>query len=451
TDAISGWLDRRPQLATELGFHAYDGRLAPVTVSSIASDLRWLRELEARVAAVPSSSLAPERALDRQRLAGWIATERFVLEEIQPQVHDPGWVLRMAESGVRTLLECDLPTCDRVRAIAGRLRRVPEVVRSARVLLRETSRPAVLAAIAGATETLDFLRRTVPTLTRDCREPALQADLAEADTMAVRAIEEFRVALREDLLPRAAAPRPLGSEKLARLLDAAEMEKGSPDSLLARIEREIVERRAHLGELAERITPGGDVRGALAALVRDEVPEGRLPLAIGGTLDTLRARLRTRNLVLLPQTKDFEVRWTLVPGRERPAVRLIAPGPFERTRRRTRLVYESAGAGGFQGGQDARRALLHRAALPSALIHEVVPGRWPLEIARRTSSRVRQAFPAASATEGWCAYAEILAAEQDVADVGPRAEFVAELRRVERLADAAAALAIHVRGTGDDE
>src|SRR6185436_4405703 len=109
------------------------------------------------------------------------------------------------------------------------------------------------------------------------------------------------------------------------------------------------------------------------------------------------------------------------------------------------------GAGGFQGGQDARRALLHRAALPSALIHEVVPGRWPLEIARRTSSRVRQAFPAASATEGWCAYAEILAAEQDVADVGPRAEFVAELRRVERLADAAAALAIHVRGTGDDE
>ena len=290
------------------------------------------------------------------------------------------------------------------------------MVRSARVLLREPSRPAVHAAITGASETLDLLRRTLPALTRDCRDPALQAELAEADTMAVRAIEEYRVALREDLLPRATLPRPLGREKLASLLLSAEAETASPESLLARAEREIIDRRARLGALADRIVPGGDVRGALAALVRDEVPEGQLPATISGELDTLRARLRAKNLVTLPPSKLFEVRWTLAPGRDRPAVRLIAPGPFETAKRRTRLVYESAGAVTSANGLDSRRALLHRAALPWALIREALPGRWPLEVARRTTTRVRQAFPAASATEGWCAYAEALAIEQEISN-----------------------------------
>jgi hypothetical protein len=328
---------------------------------------------------------------------------------------------------------------------------VPEIVRSARVLLREPSRPAVLAAIIQSHESLDFLRRTLPALTRDCREPALQADLAEADTLAVRAIEEFRVALREDLLPRAVEPRPLGAAKLSQLLAAAENESGRPDSLLARIEREILERRARLGALAERILPGGDVRGALGALLRDDVPEGRLPAAIAGTLDTLRARTHARNLLALPPAKDLEVRWTLVPGRDRPAVRLVSPGPYERSKKRTRLLYESAGAITSTGGADSRRLLLHRSGLSWALIREALPGRWPLEVARRKSTRLRQAFPAASATEGWCAYVEGLALEQEVADAGPRSEFVAEHRAIERLARAAAALSIHVRGTGDDE
>ena len=450
--AIGGWLERRPHLATELGVHAGDARLLPVTAGTIADDLRWLRDLDERTGAIPAASLPVARRADRARLAAWIDHQRFVLEELEPHAHDPGHLLPILEGSIRSLLESDaLPVCDRVRAVAARLARVPEIVRSARVLLRSPSRPAVRAAISGVGETLDFLRMTVPALTRDCRESGLQADLAEADTVALRALEEYRVALREDLLPRAVDPAPLGREALARLLAAAEMETASPDSLLARAESEIVRRRARLGALAERVVVGGDVTSALAAIERDAIPDGRLPRAIAAELDSLRARTRRRGPLPLPPAKDLEVRWTLVSGRDRPAVRLISPGPFERSRRRSRLVYESAGATASAAGLEARHALLNRAGLSWALIREGIPGRWPLETARRTVSRVRQAFPAASATEGWCTYAEVLALEQEIADPGVRSEFVAERRALERLARAAAALSLHLRGTTDEE
>lgn len=420
----------------------------PVTASTIADDLRWLRELAERLEAIPPRNLTAERRVDRDRLAAWTAHQRFVLEELEPHAHDPGHLLAVVEGSIRSLLESDaLAACDRVRAIAARLARVPEIVRSARVLLAAPSRPAVLAAIGGASETLDFLRRTVPALTRDCRESGLQADLAEADSSAVRALEDYRLALREDLLPRAALPAPLGREALGRLLAAAEMETGSPDSLLARAEREIQRRRARLGALAERVVSGGDVSTALAAIERDGIPDDRLPGAIAAELDSLRGRVRRRGLALLPPAKELEVRWTLIPGRDRSAVRLVSPGPLERGKRRSLLVYESAGATASSAGLEARHALLNRATLPWALIRETIPGRWLLENARRMAPRVRQAFPAASATEGWCAYAEVLALEQQVADAGVRSEFVAERRALERLARAAAALSLHLRGT----
>lgn len=452
TQATSGWLERRPHLATGLGVHLHDGRLLPVTESTVADDLRWLEGLAARLEAVPAQSLKPERRAERERLAGWIAHQRMVLAEIEPHAHDPGHVLPVVEGSIRSLLESEaIAPCDRVRAVTARLRRVPEVVRSARVLLREPSRPTVTAAIAGIGETLDFLRVTVPALTRDCRESGVQADLAEADSAAVRALEDYRVALREDLLPRAVRHAPLGREALTRLLAAAEMETGSPDSLLVRAEREIAQRRAQLEQLAGQIVPGGRVAAALAAIERDSIPDGSLPAAIASSLVSLRAGIERGGWLALPRAKDLEVRWTLVPGRERPPVRLIAYGPFERGRRRTRLVYESAGAARSAAGLEARHALLSAAGLPWALVREAIPGRWPLEAARRTGSRVSQAMPAASAVEGWGTYAETLAREQGLVESGPRSEFAAERRALERLSLCAAALSLHLRGISAQE
>lgn len=452
SDAIAGWLERRPECATPLGVHAHDGRLRPVTASSVADDLAWLGGIAARLEAIPRQELAAPRRADRDRLAGWIEQQRLLLAEVEPHLDDPGHPLPSIDHGIRSLLANDLlPPCERVRAITARLERVPEMLRSARVLLRDPSRPAVLAAIAGAEDLLALLRRGVPEITRDCRESTFQADLAEADTVAVRALETYRVALREDLLPRAGPAAGMGGPALARLLAAAESETGSPDSLLARAEREIAERRARLLVLAERVAPGRGIAGAAATLARDSIPDGSLPRTIAATLDSLRRRAQREAWVGLPKLRGLEVQWTLVPGRERPPLRLLAPGAFETGRRRTRLVYESAGAATSSAWLAARHDAFTRAALPWALVHEAIPGRWPFEDARRSCSRVRQVFPAASAVEGWCGYAEALAREPEGADQDPRVEFAGERRAIERLARGAAALAMHLRGTGDEE
>lgn len=452
TQAIAGWLERRPHLATALGFHAFDGTLAPVTAATVAADLRWLRELEERLAAIPREELSPERRVDRDRLGSWIEHQRLVLDTVEPHRRDPAHLLPVIESGIRALVEGDaLAACDRVQAMAARLRRVPEMVRAARVVLRDPPRSAVEAAIAATGETLDFLRLTLPAITRDCRESGAQADLAEADTLAIRALEEYRLALREDLLPRAGDGEPLGAPRLAALLAAAELETAAPDSLLARAEREIAQRQARLLTLAGRVVAGGDPAAALAAIERDSVAEGELPSVIREHLAHLRRGVQRAGLVSLPARRGPEVRWTLIPGRDRPAVRLLVPGPFERGRRRTRLVYESAGAAVSAAGLAARHSQLSRAGLPWALVREAIPGRWPLAEAWPAARRVRAAFPSEAAVEGWCTYAEMLARQGDLTDPEARVEFAGERRAIERLARAAAALALHLRGTGVEE
>ncbi len=199
-----GLLADRPDLASRLGDHRGDDRLEPVTQVTLARGAARLRSLAARLDSIPRASLAPVAALERDALAARIAAARHELEVTRRWERDPAAYVDLAGDAIAALMKRGAgPTCARTRAMARRLARVPDVLRAARINLREPPRALIEAALPDYERLLRFYRGGLSAFGARCREPRTQADLAQADSTAVRAVEDFLDYLRVDLLPRA--------------------------------------------------------------------------------------------------------------------------------------------------------------------------------------------------------------------------------------------------------
>jgi hypothetical protein len=194
----------RPDLATRAGDRRGDDRLEPVTQASLAAEAEWLAGFARRLESVPRAGLAPAARTTHDSLGAWTARARAEIAGTRRWERDPAAYLDLADAAIRALLPGRTGSaCARTRAVTGRLARVPDVLRAARVNLREPPRELVAGALPGYERLLDLYRAELPAFGERCREPRTQADLAEADTLAVRAVEDFLDYLREDLLPRA--------------------------------------------------------------------------------------------------------------------------------------------------------------------------------------------------------------------------------------------------------
>jgi len=203
-----GLLADRPDLASRLGDHRGDDRLEPVTQAALARGAARLRSLAARLDSIPRASLTPAAALEHDALAARIAAARHELEVARRWERDPAAYLDLAGDAIAALMRRSAgPTCARTRAMARRLARVPDVLRAARINLREPPRALIEAALPGYERLLRFYRGGLAGFGERCREPRTQADLAQADSTAVRAVEDFVDYLRVDLLPRATGAR----------------------------------------------------------------------------------------------------------------------------------------------------------------------------------------------------------------------------------------------------
>jgi hypothetical protein len=297
-----------------------------------------------------------------------------------------------------------------MRSLARPLVRVPDVLRAARVNLREVPRLLAEQAAPRYERLLRLCREDLPRIATGCRDGATQANLAEADTTAVRAVVEFLGYLREDLLPRAAAPAPLGAGATSVLLQSEALEPTSPDSLIARGRRELEWIRARLDSLAAR--PAGTT----------EPPADSLTGLFQRALDEIRGAMDRHTAVTLPEEGRLDVRQGPPDRSDQPLVRLDAPGTWERGSTDAWLVVTPSDPHGDRDWLGGRIAPPARPRAAVLAMREGLPGRYlQAMIWRSLPSRLRRLTAPATTTEGWARYAVQMMIEQD-SDGNPRLE-----------------------------
>lgn len=188
-------LRARPDLASRLGLRTADGKLVPVTEATLRSDAAWLERFAGRLAALDRRALAPLEGVRLDTLRARVERER------EPHAsgawrREPAAYLALGPFAVLEAAAApNTSPCGRAKNVVRRLRALPEVLRAARVTLRDVA--ASDTAAAPWLAAMDSLR-ALPARLAACREPTREADLVEADSLALAACERFVRFLREE-------------------------------------------------------------------------------------------------------------------------------------------------------------------------------------------------------------------------------------------------------------
>jgi hypothetical protein len=455
---VARWLERAPHEATRLGVHTADGVLLPVSRTTLADDAVWLRGFRIRLASIPIAELSSERAVDRDLLAARVERQRLDLEVIRPFERDPGAYLPLVAGSIESVLERPVASpCHRLQLAARRLSRVPEVLRAARINLQNPPRELTEIAIDLYAGLLRFYREAVPMLATGCRDAQLQADLAQADTTAVRAVEDFLLYLREDLLPASRGALAIGPEGCRRLLSTELLEEAvgeragdaaEPiDSLLARARRVVEERRAAL----EAVAPG-DVRAALDSLAAERPEAGALVSYMERRLGSVREFLQQHEIVTMPGRETLGVREARAFRAPLSLTGLDAAGAWEPRATEAWLEVTPPDSAWDEGRRQVHLARFDRRNAELAVIHDGLPGRFLRGVALHgRPARLRQALQGAWPAEEWGEYCEQMMVDEGYGAGDPGYRLAVAARALRYAGRSYAALALHSGTMSTDE
>jgi len=386
---LSGWIERHPEQASRLGDHSRDGVLPLLSSAARARDATWYRAQRDSLASLQLEALTASRAIDVRLALDRAAYEAALTEDRLPE-RDPGYVLERLRVALSVPIRgFHASPCSRAAALRSRLRAVPELLRDARIAAAAPDRVATEHALVRVETLLELCRVDLPRALTGCREARVQADLAQADSLATQALTEFAAHLRETRLARATTDSVHGRDALALRLGGIAGDPVALDTLLARAR----------AEWARRNEAIETARGA-----SDEAP-ARIGLDSAAVLSAL---MRNGLVAAGEYSADLEERLEL---RDRPAPRgeepFVSLGPWDPRGARARVDL------GWQPGMHpgagvlADDPLFSRTAIELVLAREGVPGRAAFAAAEaRGASRVRQALGHEAIRDGWARYAE---------------------------------------------
>jgi hypothetical protein len=446
-------LARAPHAAVRGGAHTAEPLTGTVLATALDAELAWLRQFRDRLAAAPRDAPGSGRADERDLLDAAVERDLVELEILRPYRRDPGAYLTLLADGVEAALErSDGSPCVRLQRAARRLAEAPELLRAARINLTDAPRTLIELAIERCAGVLRFCREDVPRLAAGCRSPRMQADLAQADTVAVRAIEAFRRYLEEDLLAASRADLAIGPAACRRLLAAQlAMEVAPVESVLAGLARLVEARGAELDSLARAAAASGepDPPDSLAA---GDPGDGDALARVARGVERVEGFLAGREIVTLRSRPALRPR-AARPFRRPTAVALAcAGGPGDARRMPAWLEVRMPVTGRPGDGGPAGPARLDDRELDLAVVHEGVPGRVQRALVLRGApSRLRRALLEGWSGGDWGEYCERMMLDEGYGAEDPRYRVAGAARGLRHAGRALAALALHAGAMSPDE
>jgi uncharacterized protein (DUF885 family) len=452
---LDEYLEFSPVTATSLGDHRFDERLEDRSPDALAGELAAVRVRLAALDTVDVSELELGDRVDRDILAGRLATRVFDISELRehewnPLIANPGTALHLLLSREYA------PLPERLRALAARLAAVPGHLAQARAVLRDMPAIHVETALGQFAGTRTLLTTEVRRALEGAE--ALRAEVEGPLAAATEALDVHLDWLNAQLADAAGDPR-LGPElfarRLVRTLDIA----ATPDEVLARAETELVRISEEIAEVAARIDGGpprpGQVREVLDRLAEDRPNDDTIVSLAELTLAETTEFVRGHDLVTV---HDDPVEIVVMPEIHRGVAIAYCqpPGPLETAPLPTFYAISPTPADWPAERVESFFREYNAHMIRNLTVHEAMPGHvLQLSHARRFAegdrapTMVRIAFWNGPFVEGWAVYAEELMARQGF---GGDAMRMQQLKMALRMTiNAILDVRVHTRGMTQDE
>ncbi len=428
---LDGMLERRPELATELGDHRYDDRLTIGTAAYYDEAARWCGDRLGALRAIDPDLLSPQNRVDAQILANQLELIRFGMDEVRDQEWNP--LGANPGRAIYLLLARDFaPVPERLRNVARRLAAIPAALAAA----REVAGPmpvihlqTALTQFAGTARLLGGeLDRAIASATAagqagGTADGHADAEMAAPRSAALAAIEEHQRWLRQRLADAerdggGRDPR-IGAERFARKLRLTLDAESGAGEIVSRAESDLQRVTGEITETAARLAGPGRrraddlVRQVLDSLAAD-APDNATILglvwrAFSQQLDFV------HSLDLVTTYDEDPVQVIEMPEIDRGVAVAYCdpPGPLEPGAGPTFVAVSPAPQEWTRERADSFYREYNKHMVQNLMIHEGMPGHvLQLQHSRRFSgdTPVRAALRSGSFVEGWAVYAEQLMA-----------------------------------------
>ena len=427
--------ERHPDIATGLGDHRFDARLADPSAQALQGERRALDGWAARFAAVDQDALSAEHRVDAAMMADSVARRVFEIDELREHTWNP----LQANPGraIYQLLARDFaPLSDRLASVAARLAAIPAVLAEARRQLGRMPRVHVETAIGQFDGTITLVSNGIDVALEAA--PLCAAQLAQVRPAALEALTEHRSWLSAQLAgPDGFADPRIGPELFARKLSLTLSAAADADAILARAEADLDRASEEIAELAAemagRAKPGPEVVQQVLDRLAADVPDNTTILEF--CRDALAAQTAFVTDHRLLSVYDDPVELIVMPEIDRGVAVAYcdSPGPLEPSPLSTFIAVSPTPTDWPAGRVASFYREYNRHMVHNLMVHEAMPGHYlQLQHSRRftgSDTAIRAALRSGSFTEGWAVYTERMMAEQRYPGEGdPRAVRMQQLK-----------------------
>ncbi|MEO6191829.1 MAG: DUF885 domain-containing protein [Thermoanaerobaculia bacterium] len=401
---LDGYFELHPTFASGAGRHEFDGRLPDWSPEGFEREIAWLRAERAGAAEFDPATLDERRAFERELLNVVVDSDLFWLEDAEWHRRNPLFYAGAIDPNLY-LARDYAPLARRMRAFVDYARAVPRAAGQMRAQLL-TPMPRTHAELGEMTFAglAGYLESDVPAVFAGVADPALQAELQQANAAAARALRELGAWFHEQIpLPGTDAGEfRLGAELFARMLRETERVDMPLAELEAAGRRELERNLAALREALAAFAPGLPVADGLARMHVRKPAEGPVEAA-RRQLAGLRRFVEEQGLVTIPG--EEEARIAEAPPYQRwNSAYIDIPGPYDR---HLPSVYYIAPPDPSWSPAEQEQYIPNEADLLFVTIHEVWPGHFLQFLhSNRAESELGRLFVTYGFAEGWAHYSE---------------------------------------------
>ncbi len=411
------YLPTNPSAATSYGVHQYDGKLEDYSRAGIASEVRALQDWERRVAAIDSGSLSLFVRGDRDLVLNNIRSSLLTLQAIRPWEKNPDFYSSGITSSAFTLMERKFaPPETRLRDLISREKQMPAALLAARANLKNPPKIYTEIALEQLPGLIQFFRHDVPSAFTDVSDAALKQQFAASNDAVVRALGDYQVWLKQDLLPKSHGDFRIGAKVFREKLKYDEMVDLPLDQLVALDEANMRANQVEFARVARELDPTKTPREVLAELAADHPQPDKLLDTFRATFDTLTGFIQSRHIITIPSTVRPTLEETPPFMRATTFASMDTPGPYETHATTAYFNVTLPEKGWPQQRTNEFMAQFSYPVITSIATHEAYPGHYVQFLwMHKVDDRVRKLLGSATNAEGWAHYCEQMMLDQGLA------------------------------------
>jgi len=420
---FDGYFKFNPTAGTSAGLHQYDSDLEDYSATVVGQQVAFLHTYEKKLSAIDPSALDGGEAADLQILENNIHSELLSLENIRNWQKNPDNYSSGITGSVYAIMERTYASPDvRLRAVVARERKMPQVLAEARVNLKNPPRIFTEIALEQVDGLVSFFQNDVPAAFSGATDTATKADFERSNAAVIRALQDYAVWMKSDLLPRSTGDFKLGAETFAKKLQYDEMVDTPLDHLLEIAYADLHHNQAEFARIAKEVDPSKSPEQVLAELASIHPAPDQLLSTFHDQFNSLIAFIQTHHIVTIPSDVQPTLEETPPFMRATTQASMDTPGPYET--HSTKAYFNVTLP---EKNWSPERVAEHMAAfnvgtITSTAVHEAYPGHYVQFLyLPQIQSKVRKLTGASTNVEGWAHYCEQMMLDEGYAAAPPNA------------------------------